>query len=324
MHYEYNQQAVTTRVFAGGARLPAPRFEKFCSGVIMFEETLGQACSDGTSFVAALTTKGILPGIKVDTGVVTLPGTDGETTTQGLDGLDARCAQYYARGARFAKWRGVLTISEVLPSAQCVVDNASNLARYAAICQANGLVPIVEPEIMTDGSHGIERCAAVTEMVLAHVFKALHDHHVMLEGIILKPSMVTAGAGAANKASAADVARLTVRALQRTVPPAVPGILFLSGGQSEADATANLNEINAIPARRPWLTSFSYGRALQTSVLTAWGGNPNNVAAAQAALIRVSQAGLYHRPIVTRQGQPRSTIGASRGKLILKGVFLGI
>ena len=269
----------------------APDFEKYCSGVIMFEETLGQECIDGTPFVELLSKKGIVPGIKVDKGVTPLPGTDGETTTTGLDGLEKRCAEYYAKGARFAKWRGVLTISDVLPSPQCVNDNATTLARYAAICQANGLVPIVEPEILTDGSHNIERCAAVTETVLAAVFKALHDHHVMLEGMILKPNMVTAGKDASGgAASVGDVARATVRALQRTVPPAVPGILFLSGGQTEEEATTHLNEMNKLPTARPWLLSFSYGRALQASALSAWGGNPNNAAAAQKALVARAEA----------------------------------
>ena len=193
-------------------------FETYCSGVIMFDETIGQECADGTPFVELLASKGVVPGIKVDKGVVPLPGTSGETSTQGLDGLDGRCAEYYKKGARFAKWRGVLTISDVLPSAQCVAENANCLARYAAICQANGLVPIVEPEILADGAHTIERCAAVTETVLTSVFKALHDHRVMLEGMILKPNMVTAGSGGPPVANG-EVAKLTLRALQRTVPP---------------------------------------------------------------------------------------------------------
>mmetsp|Transcript_32670 Transcript_32670/g.52350 ORF Transcript_32670/g.52350 Transcript_32670/m.52350 type:complete len:342 (+) Transcript_32670:159-1184(+) len=281
---EENRRALRELLFT------APGFDKYCSGVIMYEETLGQGCTDGTLFPELLASRGIVPGIKVDTGVVPLPGTNGETTTQGLDGLDGRCAEYYAQGARFAKWRAVLSISDHTPSPQCVADNANALARYAAICQANGLVPIVEPEIMTEGTHTVERCAAVTESVLASVFKALSDHHVMLEGMILKPNMVTAGSGAEPQAAAAEVARLTVRALQRTVPPAVPGILFLSGGQSESDATTHLNAMNVLPVIKPWLLSFSYGRALQSSVLQVWGGDPNNVRAAQAALVERAEA----------------------------------
>jgi fructose-bisphosphate aldolase class I len=268
-------------------------FEKHCSGVIMFEETLGQSCRDGTTFVDLLNAKAIIPGIKVDKGVVPLPGnTRGETTTQGLDGLGERCAGYYARGARFAKWRAVLTIGDTLPSIQCLDDNAECLARYAAICQQNGLVPIVEPEILTDGAHGIEKCAEVTERVLNAVFAALMKHKVMLEGMILKPNMVTGGSNGP-KATRGEVADATVTALRRTCPAAVPGILFLSGGQSEDDATAHLDLMNkggSDVKKNPWTLSFSYGRALQTSCLKAWVGAEANVPAAQAALLRVSEA----------------------------------
>jgi len=290
---EPNRRALRELLFT------APGFDAFCSGVIMFEETLGQSASDGEAFPALLARRGIVPGIKVDKGVVTLPGNaHGEVTTQGLDGLAERCAGYYARGARFAKWRSVLTIGgdgNLMPSPQCLADNANGLARYASICQSEGLVPIVEPEILTDGDHDASACAAVTERVLAAVFKALSDHRVMLEGIILKPNMVTAGKGAKNQASVAEVATLTVKALARTVPPAVPGILFLSGGQSEEDATAHLNAMNdaeTVPASvaRPWTLSFSYGRALQASVLKAWGGDPANVDAAQKALLERARA----------------------------------
>lgn len=269
-------------------------FEKYCSGVIMFEETLFQSCKDGTAFVDLLKSKGVIPGIKVDKGVVPLPGnTRGETTTSGLDGLGERCAKYYAQGARFAKWRAVLTIGDTLPSPQCLDDNARCLARYAAICQQNGLVPIVEPEILTDGAHGIDKCAEVTERVLSCVFAHLAQHGVMLEGMILKPNMVTPGAQSNAGASRAEVAAATVTALRRTCPAAVPGVLFLSGGQSEEDATAHLDAMNKGDARgktHPWTLSFSYGRALQTSCLKAWFGNESNVAAAQAALLRVSEA----------------------------------
>lgn len=232
-----------------------------------------------------LESKGIIPGIKVDKGVKVLAGTDGETETQGIDDLGARCAKYYEQGARFAKWRAVLKISETCPSELSIHQNAYGLARYAAICQENGLVPIVEPEILSDGSHGIEKCAAVTEKVLSAVYKALSDHHVLLEGTLLKPNMVLAGADSPD-ADIRDAAYLTVRALSRTVPPAVPGITFLSGGQSEETATAHLVAMNQVEdIHRPWALSFSFGRALQASALKAWGGKSENVKACQDAFI---------------------------------------
>jgi len=271
----------------------APGIEDSISGVILFEETLFQSATDGRPFVEILNAAGILPGIKVDKGVVTLPGTDEETTTQGIDDLGARCAKYYAAGARFAKWRAVLKISESAPSPLAIRENAHGLARYAQICQQNGLVPIVEPEILTDGAHSIDRCAAATEAVLAAVYRALSDHHVLLEGTLLKPNMVTPGSEA-EPASPGDVALATVRALARTVPAAVPGVVFLSGGQSEEDASVNLNAMNAAAAKRsdastfpqkPWNLSFSYGRALQASALRAWGGKEENVGAGAAAFL---------------------------------------
>ncbi|KAK9838491.1 hypothetical protein WJX81_002690 [Elliptochloris bilobata] len=267
----------------------APGVADCISGVILFEETLYQDGSDGTPLVEALQRQGIVPGIKVDKGVVDLPGTDGETTTQGLDDLGKRCAKYYERGARFAKWRAVLKIGPNEPSPLAIHENAYGLARYAQICQENGLVPIVEPEILTDGEHSIETCAAVTEAVLAAVYKALSDHHVLLEGTLLKPNMVCAGA----KGPAADtnrVAELTVKALLRTVPPAVPGIMFLSGGQSEESASAALDAMNKLPAPKPWVLSFSYGRALQASALKAWGGKKENLKAGQAAFMKRARA----------------------------------
>jgi fructose-bisphosphate aldolase class I len=264
--------------------------EKFISGVILFEETLYQDSSSGVPFVQMLQEKGIIPGIKVDKGVVALGGTDGETETQGIDDLGKRCAKYYEQGARFAKWRAVLKISATCPSDLSIHQNAYGLARYAAICQENGLVPIVEPEILSDGSHGIEVCAAVTEKVLAAVYKALADHHVLLEGTLLKPNMVLAGADG----PAADVraaAYLTVRALSRAVPPAVPGIMFLSGGQSEEEATAHLTAMNQVEdIHRPWALSFSFGRALQASALKAWGGKKENWEAAQNAFLTRAKA----------------------------------
>ena len=273
----------------------APGIADSISGVILFEETLFQNATDGRPFVEILNAAGILPGIKVDKGVVNLPGTDEETTTQGIDDLGARAAKYYAAGARFAKWRAVLKISETAPSPLAIRENAHGLARYAQICQQNGLVPIVEPEILTDGAHSIDKCAAATEAVLAAVYRALSDHHVLLEGTLLKPNMVTPGAEA-EPASPADVALATVRALSRTVPAAVPGVVFLSGGQSEEDASVNLNAMNAAAAKspggdgssfpkKPWNLSFSYGRALQASALRAWGGKDENLAAGAAAFL---------------------------------------
>ena len=283
---EDNRRALRQMLFT------APGVEAHISGVILYEETLYQAASDGTPFVDMLAAKGMLPGIKVDSGVVALAGTDGETTTQGVDDLGARAAKYYAAGARFAKWRAVLKIGDHEPSALAIQENATGLARYASLCQGAGLVPIVEPEILTDGAHSLERCAEVTEAVLAAVYKALADHHVLLEGTLLKPNMVTPGAEA-EPASPADVAMATVRALSRTVPAAVPGVVFLSGGQSEEDASVNLSAMNALGASgppKPWNLSFSYGRALQQSALKAWGGSAANLGAGAAAFMARASA----------------------------------
>ncbi|CAI0469507.1 unnamed protein product [Linum tenue] len=227
---------------------------------------------------------GVLPGIKVDTGTVELAGTNGETTTQGLDGLAARCAKYYQAGARFAKWRAVLKIGTNEPSQLAINENANGLARYAIICQENGLVPIVEPEILVDGSHDINKCADVTERVVAACYKALNDHKVFLEGTLLKPNMVTPGSDA-KKVSPDVIAEYTVRALQRTMPPAVPAVVFLSGGQSEEEATVNLNAMNKLQTKKPWTLSFSFGRALQQSTLKAWAGKEENWKKAQDALL---------------------------------------
>ncbi|XP_050408679.1 fructose-bisphosphate aldolase [Patella vulgata] len=260
------------------------------SGVILFEETLYQKTKDGTPFVKVLQSKGIIPGIKVDKGVVPLAGTFSESTTQGLDGLSERCAQYKKDGAQFAKWRCVLKIGKDTPSFQGMLENANVLARYASICQQNGLVPIVEPEVLPDGSHSLEEAQYVTEQVLAFQYKALMDHHIFLEGTLLKPNMVTAGQSCTTKYTAEQNAKATVLALSRTVPAAVPGITFLSGGQSEVDASINLNAINSYPGRKPWALSFSFGRALQASVLKAWQGKDENVGAAQGELLRRAKA----------------------------------
>jgi len=267
-----------------------PEVAKNISGVILYEETLRQKTADGKLLVDLLRQRGIILGIKVDTGVVPLAGSINEGTTQGLDKLAERCAQYYKEGCRFAKWRCVLKIGSHTPSFQAMVENANVLARYASICQQNGLVPIVEPEVLPDGDHDLETAQRVTEDVLAFVYKALADHHIYLEGTLLKPNMVTAGQACSKKYTPQQNAMATVLALRRTVPPAVPGITFLSGGQSESDATLNLNEINKIPLVKPWALTFSFGRALQASVLQAWKGETANIPKAHSQLIALAKA----------------------------------
>ncbi|XP_036373290.1 fructose-bisphosphate aldolase B-like [Megalops cyprinoides] len=260
-----------------------PSISESVGGVIFFHETLYQKSEQGLPFPQLVKEKGIVVGIKVDKGTAALNGTDGETTTQGLDGLSERCAQYKKDGCDFAKWRCVLKISAGCPSALAIAENANVLARYASVCQENGLVPIVEPEILPDGDHDLQRCQYVTEKVLAAVYKALSDHHVYLEGTLLKPNMVTAGHSCTKKYTPQEVAMATVTALRRTVPASVPGICFLSGGQSEEEASLNLNAINQTPLHRPWKLTFSYGRALQASALAAWQGQAGNRQAAQEA-----------------------------------------
>ncbi|KAG2596075.1 hypothetical protein PVAP13_5KG128900 [Panicum virgatum] len=251
---------------------------EYISGAILFEETLYQSTTDGKKFVDCLKDQNIMPGIKVDKGLVPLPGSNNESWCQGLDGLASRCAEYYKQGARFAKWRTVVSIP-CGPSALAVKEAAWGLARYAAIAQDNGLVPIVEPEILLDGDHGIETTLEVAEKVWSEVFFYLAQNNVLFEGILLKPSMVTPGAEHKEKASPEAIAKHTLTMLRRRVPPAVPGIMFLSGGQSEVEATLNLNAMNQSP--NPWHVSFSYARALQNSVLKTWQGRPENVEAAQ-------------------------------------------
>jgi len=254
------------------------------SGVILYDETLRQKSADGTPFPALLAKMGILPGIKVDAGAKDMALCPGETVTEGLDGLAKRCAEYVKLGAKFAKWRAVITIGgAAMPSAACISANAHALARYAAICQASGLVPIVEPEVLMDGAHTIERCEEVTERTLREVFAALADQRVVLEHIVLKPSMVISGKECAKQALVQEVAARTLQTLKRTVPAAVPGIAFLSGGQSDELATAHLDAMNKLGGA-PWALTFSYGRALQHAALTAWKGQAANVAAAQRAL----------------------------------------
>jgi fructose-bisphosphate aldolase class I len=282
---------------------------KYLSGVILFEETLYQKTADGKPFVDLLKENGVLPGIKVDKGVVELAGTDGETTTQGLDGLLQRCQKYYEAGARFAKWRAVLKIGPTEPSQLSINENANGLARYAIICQEAGLVPIVEPEILVDGPHDIAKCADVTERVLAACYKALNDHHVLLEGTLLKPNMVTPGSESP-KVAPEVVAEYTVRALQRTMPAAVPAVVFLSGGQSEEQATINLNAINKLKTKKPWTLTFSFGRALQQSTLKAWAGKEENLLKAQAAFLARCKAN-SEATLGTYQGAGSLSEGAS-------------
>jgi fructose-bisphosphate aldolase, class I len=260
--------------------------EDYISGVILFDETIRQSSADGTPFPKLLESKGVIPGIKVDKGAKPLALAEGETVTEGLDGLRARLDEYRELGARFAKWRAVITIGKKIPSEYCLWTNAHALARYAALSQEAGLVPIVEPEVLMDGDHTIERSFEVTSHTLHAVFTELRDQRVHPEGILLKPNMVLSGYECPEQASHEQVAAETIRCFKRHVPAAVPGIVFLSGGQSDEDATANLNAMNAL-GEHPWQLSFSYGRALQAPALKAWGGKEEHVEAAQRAY--------YHR-----------------------------
>ncbi len=262
----------------------APGLGRHVSGIILYDETLRQSAADGRRFVEVLDRAGVLPGVKVDRGAKPLAGHPGETVTEGLDGLRERLAEYAGLGARFTKWRAVLAIGPGQPSRACVSANAHALARYAALSQEAGLVPIVEPEVLMDGAHDLARCEAVTTAVLAAVFEELRGQAVRLEGLVLKPSMVISGTACPQRAGVADVARATVRCLARTVPAAVPGIAFLSGGQGDVEATAHLAEMNR-RGPHPWELAFSYGRALQAPALKAWGGQAERVALAREALL---------------------------------------
>ncbi len=255
------------------------------SAVILFDETIKQKTKDGTPFPQYLQKLGIVPGIKVDSGAKPLANFPHETITEGLDGLRERLIEYYKLGARFAKWRAVIDIGDGFPTQFAIDANAHALARYAALCQEQNIVPIVEPEVLMDGSHDIDRCEEVTSTTLASVFQQLHSHRIHFEGMILKPNMVIAGKKAATRANAQQVAEATVRCLKRYVPPAVPGIAFLSGGQSAVEATEHLSLMNKL-GPLPWELSFSYGRALQDEALKAWGGKPENFAAGQKAFFR--------------------------------------
>jgi fructose-bisphosphate aldolase class I len=267
----------------------SPGAAEFISGAILYDETIRQKNSRGTPLAEALSAQGILPGIKVDTGAKPLAGSLGETVTEGLDGLRDRLAEYRAMGARFAKWRAVIRVTDALPSSACVGANAHALARYAALCQEQSLVPIVEPEVLMDGSHTLERCEEVTGNVLNAVFHALFEQGVVLEGMLLKPNMVVAGKDCSRQPSVAEVALATLRCLRRHAPAAVPGIVFLSGGQGARQATAHLNAINCLPGPKPWKLSFSYGRALQDPALEAWHGRDEDLAAGQSAFYRRAQ-----------------------------------
>jgi fructose-bisphosphate aldolase class I len=255
---------------------------KHVSGVILYDETLRQNAKDGTPLVKVIEAAGSIPGIKVDKGTKPLPFHPNELITEGLDGLGERLAEYRGLGAKFAKWRAVIDISGSLPSYGCIMTNAHVLARYAAACQSEGIVPIVEPEVLMDGDHDIDRCALITEWVLKTVFEQLFYQRIALEGIVLKPNMVVPGKKSQKRASVAEVAEKTLRVLKSCVPAAVPGIAFLSGGQSDEEATAHLDAINKM-GPLPWNVSFSYGRALQAAPLKTWSGKSENVAAAQRA-----------------------------------------
>jgi fructose-bisphosphate aldolase class I len=255
---------------------------EFISGVILFDETIRQKTRDGRTFVKSLEEQGIIPGIKVDKGAKAMANFPGEKATEGLDGLRERLAEYGQLGARFAKWRAVIGIGEKIPTRQCIATNAELLARYAALCQEADLVPIVEPEVLMDGAHTIQRHFAVTELTLRLVFDALAEHHVALGGMLLKPNMVLSGKDCPEQAPVQEVAANTVLCMKRVVPAAVPGLVFLSGGQTDLQATEHLNAMNRLEGL-PWQLSFSFGRALQAPVLKAWQGDPANVAQAQQA-----------------------------------------
>jgi len=256
----------------------------YISGVILFDETIRQDAADGTPLVKLLEGQGIIPGIKVDQGAKPLAGAEGETVTEGLDGLRERLAEYRSLGARFAKWRATYTITDRLPSAYCIDANAHALARYAALCQEAGIVPIVEPEVLMDGDHTIERSFEVTSAVLDALYEALFLQRVRLDGTLLKPNMVLSGYSCPQQASVEEVAEASVRCYRATVPAAVPGIVFLSGGQSDEVATAHLNAMNQL-GNLPWQLSFSYGRALQSPALQAWKGETANVDAGRNAFL---------------------------------------
>lgn len=284
-----------------------PGLGESISGAILFDETIRQRKKDGTPIVKALSDAGIIPGIKVDTGAKDMAGHPGEKITEGLDGLRDRLKEYFGLGARFAKWRAVITVGDGIPSRGCIDANAHALARYAALCQEAGLVPVVEPEVLMDGAHSLERCSEVTEDVLHTVFGQLYTQGVMLEGIILKPNMVVPGLKCSTQESVDDVADATVRILLRAVPAAVPGVAFLSGGQSSELASARLNAMNLkFRSRLPWALAFSFARAIQQPALGIWNGKEAHVPAAQKAL--------YHRAMCNRLARRGEYTAAVEGK----------
>ena len=276
---EENRRAYREMLFT------TPGVEADISGVILFDETIRQSDSDGTPFAELLASRGIIPGIKVDKGAKPLAGAVGEKATEGLDGLRERLAEYHELGARFTKWRAVLSIGPGTPTRACIDTNAVELARFAALSQEAGLVPVVEPEVLMDGKHPIERSYEVTSDVIGALFAELHAHHIQLEGLLLKVNMVLSGYDCPEQATKDEIAEWTLRCLSRHLPPAVPGVVFLSGGQSEDVATLNLDAINRAQSH-PWELSFSFGRALQSSALRAWADDPTDVAAAQGAFQR--------------------------------------
>tara|TARA_B100000131_G_scaffold218303_1_gene209842 strand:- start:165 stop:1019 length:855 start_codon:yes stop_codon:yes gene_type:complete len=277
------------------------KLENYISGVILYEETLYQKNSEGASLTKILKNKGIVPGIKVDTGAKDMIGFPNEKNTEGLDNLYDRVNKYHDDGAGFSKWRAVITIGNQIPTAQCIELNALSLARYARICQEAGLVPIVEPEVLMDGSHGIDDCFDVTSNTLNVVFDHLDKHDVYLEGILLKPNMVISGKNSNNRANKYQVAEMSLKCFQSSVPSEVPGIIFLSGGQEDVESIENLDEINKIAKENqmPWELSFSYGRGLQSSTLKKWAGKMENIEAAQSELIsRCEQVSLARQGLV--------------------------
>lgn len=286
-----------------------PGIEEFLSGVILYDETIRQSASSGVPIPKLLLDKGIIPGIKVDKGTVDLPNFPGEKITEGLDGLRARLTEYKSLGARFAKWRAVITIGQRIPTDTCIESNAEILARYAAFCQEQDIVPIVEPEILMDGTHDLRECQQATNKTLKVVFGKLNCHKVILEGVILKPNMVISGQDSPTQASAKQIAKATVETFLKVIPKKMPGIVFLSGGQTPDEATENLKEINLIPGS-PWQLSYSYGRALQDEALKTWAGKEKNVKAAQQAFLERAQ-----KVSLARQGKlfaPPSFIPPSR------------
>jgi fructose-bisphosphate aldolase class I len=300
---EENRRAYRDMLFT------TPGLGEFVSGVILYDETIRQSSADGTPFPRLLTEAGMIPGIKVDLGAKPLAFSPQETVTEGLDGLRERLQEYSGLGARFTKWRAVVTIGDGIPTDYCLHVNAHALARYAALSQEAGLVPIVEPEVLMDADNSIERCYDVTTETLHKVFRELHDQWVLLEGMLLKPNMVISGKGSPEQADAERVAELTLRAFHETVPSAVPGIVFLSGGQGDEQASENLNAINQ-QGEQPWQLSYSYGRALQAPALKSWGGDPANVEAGQQALLhraRLNSAAAGGRYTADMEELARST-----------------